>query len=112
MPGSALGGEYRIRCSDGEKVNGHIPSVDVLFDSVAHHVGPNAVGVILTGMGRDGAAGMLRMRESGARTLAQDKETSVVFGMPKEAYACGGAERLVPIQEMTRHNVGIVKELQ
>lgn len=112
MPGSALGGEYRIRCSDGEKVNGHIPSVDVLFDSVAHHVGSNAVGVILTGMGRDGAAGMLRMRESGARTLAQDKETSVVFGMPKEAYACGGAERLVPIQEMTRHNVGIVKELQ
>ncbi len=95
------GGTYLVRCNDGEKVNGHCPSVDVLFASVAGSVGSNAVGVILTGMGRDGADAMLTMRQAGARTFAQDRASSVVFGMPREAFACGGAEKLVNINEMT-----------
>lgn len=94
------GGTYLVRCNDGEKVNGHRPSVGVLFDSVAKYVGSNAVGVILTGMGADGADGLLGMREAGARTLAQDESTSVVFGMPREAYERGGAERLVALPEI------------
>ncbi len=95
------GGTYRVRCKEGEKVNGHTPSVEVLFDSVTRSVGSNAIGVILTGMGKDGAEAMLGMRQAGARTYAQDKESSVVFGMPKEAYKCGGAEKLVNINDMT-----------
>ena len=94
------GGEYRVRCRKGEKVNGHCPSVEVLFDSVARHVGPNAVGVMLTGMGRDGADAMLRLRKAGARTVAQDEATSVVYGMPREAFECGGAEEQVAIEDM------------
>ncbi len=94
------GGTYLVRCYDGEKVNGHRPSVGVLFQSVAKHVGSNAVGVMLTGMGADGADGMMEMREAGARTLAQDQSTSVVFGMPKAAYERGGAERLVALSEI------------
>ena len=94
------GGTYLVRCSDGEKVNGHRPSVSVLFGSVAKYVGSNAVGVMLTGMGTDGADGMLEMRQAGARTLAQDESTSVVFGMPRAAYERGGAERLVALPEI------------
>ena len=94
------GGIYRVKCYKGELVNGHMPSVAVLFDSVAKHVGNNAVGVMLTGMGKDGALAMLEMRKAGARTMAQNKETSVVFGMPMEAYKCGGAEKLVPIDKI------------
>ena len=94
------GGQYVVRCCEGEPVNGHCPSVDVLLYSVAANVGVNAVGVILTGMGADGAKGMVAMRQAGARTLAQDEATSVVFGMPKEAYNQGGAERLVPIDRI------------
>ncbi len=94
------GGSYLVRCRDGEKVNGHRPSVSVLFGSVAKYVGSNAVGVMLTGMGVDGADGMLEMRQAGARTLAQDESTSVVFGMPKAAYERGGAQRLVPLPEI------------
>ncbi len=95
------GGVYRVECRHGEKVNGHCPSVDVLFDSVATEVGDNAVGVILTGMGKDGAEGMLNMRRARARCLAQDEASSVVYGMPKEAYECGGAEKLVGLGSMT-----------
>jgi len=95
------GGDYRVKCRDGEKVNGHRPSVEVLFDSVARSVASNAMGVILTGMGKDGAEAMLGMRQAGARTFAQDEASSVVFGMPKEAYECGGAEKLVNINDMT-----------
>ena len=94
------GGRYVVDCTDGEKVNGHRPSVDVLFRSVAKYVATNAVGVMLTGMGADGADAMVELREAGARTLAQDEETSVVFGMPKEAYARGGAERLVAVGDI------------
>ena len=83
------GWHYRIRCVPGEKVSGHRPSVDVLFQSVASSVGRNAVGVILTGMGQDGARGLLAMRQAGAYTIGQDKESSLVYGMPMEAYRQG-----------------------
>ncbi|MGA1823965.1 MAG: protein-glutamate methylesterase/protein-glutamine glutaminase [bacterium] len=94
------GGFYHVVCQKGENVNGHCPSVDVMMHSVARHVGSNAVGVMLTGMGRDGAAGMLAMHQAGAKNIAQDEATSVVFGMPKEAYKAGGAQSLVPIEQI------------
>jgi two-component system chemotaxis response regulator CheB len=94
------GGVYQVTCEPGETVSGHCPSVDVLMHSVAEHAGANAVGVMLTGMGSDGAAGMLAMRQAGARNLAQDQATSVVFGMPKVAFERGGAERLLPIDRI------------
>ncbi len=94
------GGLYQVVCEAGETVSGHCPSVDVLMHSVAEQVGANAVGVMLTGMGADGAAGMLAMRRTGARTMAQDQATSVVFGMPKVAFERGGAERLLAIDRI------------
>ena len=89
----------RWRCAlrEGDLVNGHRPSVDVLFHSVARHVGAKAVGVILTGMGRDGAQGLLAMRKAGARTLGQDEATCVVYGMPKAAYQIGAVEKQAPL---------------
>lgn len=83
------GGIYKVRCVPGEKVNGHRPSVDVLFDSTAQIVGKNAVGIILTGMGQDGAEGLLKMRKAGAYTIGQDKDSCVVYGMPMVAYKIG-----------------------
>lgn len=77
---------YYVKCATGEKVSGHCPSVDVLFHSVAVKAGNGSIGVILTGMGKDGAAGLLKMHEAGAYTIGQDKDSSVVYGMPKEAY--------------------------
>jgi len=100
MTVEACGGCYEVVCKPGEKVSGHRPSVDVLMKSLAKSVGSDAVGVMLTGMGRDGSDGLLDMRKAGARTLAQDEATSVVFGMPKEAYQNGGAEKLLPIDEI------------
>ncbi|MCB2198164.1 chemotaxis response regulator protein-glutamate methylesterase [bacterium] len=94
------GGIYQVHCRGGEKVCGHRPSVEVLFRSVAQYAAGNAIGVMLTGMGADGADGMVTMREAGARTMAQDEASSVVFGMPKEAYTRGGAEKLVPLDRM------------
>lgn len=84
-----VGGSYMVECKVGEKVSGHCPSVDVLFQSVAETAGKDAIGVILTGMGRDGAAGLLQMKEAGALTVGQDQASCVVYGMPKEAYNCG-----------------------
>ena len=106
------GGTYLVRCKNGEKVNGHCPSVDVLFSSVAKSVGSNAVGVMLTGMGRDGADAMLTMKHAGARTFAQDEASSVVFGMPKEAYDCGGAEKLVNLDDMTATVIGTLRTMK
>lgn len=83
-------------------VNRHRPSVDVLFDSAARHAGKNAIGVILTGMGRDGADGLLHMRQAGAYTLAQDEASCVVFGMPREAIAVGAAHEVVPLQDISQ----------
>jgi len=86
------GANYVLDVQSGPPVNRHCPSVDVLFESVAESAGPNALGVILTGMGKDGAVGMLAMKNAGAYTIAQDEASCVVFGMPKEAIALGGAQ--------------------
>ena len=102
------GGIYQVDCKPGEKVCGHCPSVEVLMQSVSEHVGANAIGVMLTGMGHDGADAMGAMRKAGARTLAQDEKTSVVFGMPKEAFKRGGAERLVPLDEIAPSVMGLL----
>jgi two-component system chemotaxis response regulator CheB len=91
------GAQYQVEVMDGPLVNRHRPSVDVLFRSVARCAGPNALGVLMTGMGDDGAAGLLEMRQAGARTVAQDEATCVVFGMPKEAIRRGAAERVLPL---------------
>jgi two-component system chemotaxis response regulator CheB len=96
------GANYIAHLSEDPPVNRHRPSVDVLFRSAAQHAGKNAVGVILTGMGRDGAAGMLDMRNAGAYTLAQDEASCIVFGMPREAIALGAADEVVPLSEMSR----------
>jgi two-component system, chemotaxis family, protein-glutamate methylesterase/glutaminase len=91
------GAEYRIEIKDGPPVSRHRPSVDVLFRSVAESAGVNAIGVILTGMGDDGADGLLAMHKAGAITIAQDEATSVVFGMPREAIARGAAQSVQPL---------------
>ncbi|MFN3673238.1 MAG: chemotaxis response regulator protein-glutamate methylesterase [Bosea sp. (in: a-proteobacteria)] len=92
--------QYRIAIKDGPPVSRHRPSVDVLFRSAAQYAGANALGLIMTGMGDDGARGLLEMREAGARTLAQDEESCVVFGMPKEAIDLGAAERIVKLSRI------------
>lgn len=94
------GSRPRCRVAEGERVNGHRPSVDVLFSSVARAIGPRAVGAILTGMGRDGARGLLEMRQAGARTIGQDEATCVVYGMPKAAFELGAVERQAPIDKI------------
>ena len=94
------GATYSVRVTHGDPVNRHRPSVDVLFDSCAHYLGGNAVAAILTGMGADGARGLLAMRNAGARTVAQDEASCVVFGMPKEAIALGGAECVEPLDRI------------
>ena len=91
---------YRINIKDGPEVSRQKPSVEVLFDSVARCAVDNAVGVILTGMGGDGASGLLHMRRKGSRTIAQDEDSCVVFGMPKEAINCGAAEVVVPLSDI------------
>lgn len=102
------GARYYVHVKGGPLVHQQRPSVDVLFHSVARHAGPNAVGVILTGMGADGARGLLAMREAGAHTIAQDEHTSVVFGMPKEAINVGAAEQVVPLEEVARRIIDTV----
>ena len=94
------GKEYSVEIKDGPLVNRHRPSVDVLFRSVARAAGSNAIGVLLTGMGDDGAAGLLEMKETKAKTIAQDESTCVVFGMPKEAIKLGAVDIVLPIQKI------------
>jgi two-component system chemotaxis response regulator CheB len=89
-----------VQIKSGPRVCYQRPSVDVLFQSVADAAGPNGIGVILTGMGNDGAAGLLKMRNAGARTMAQDERTSVIYGMPKEALKNGAAEQVVPLHRV------------
>lgn len=96
------GAQYFVEVLDGPPVNRHRPSVDVLFRSAARAAGGNALGIIMTGMGDDGAVGLLEMRQAGARTVAQDEQSSVVFGMPKEAIKRGGAEKILPLSAMAR----------
>ncbi|RPI73321.1 MAG: chemotaxis response regulator protein-glutamate methylesterase [Desulfobacteraceae bacterium] len=92
------GARYYVEIKDGPLVSRHRPSVDVLFRSVARYAGPNAVGVIMTGMGDDGAKGMLEMKQAKAYNIAQDETTSVVFGMPHEAIKLGGADKVLPLE--------------
>ncbi|MFT3867989.1 MAG: chemotaxis response regulator protein-glutamate methylesterase [Nibricoccus sp.] len=94
------GARYYVEVRDGPLVSRHRPSVDVLFRSAARYVGHNAVAVILTGMGNDGAAGMKELHETGARTIAQDEATCVVFGMPKEAIRLGGVDQTLPLGQI------------
>lgn len=94
------GASYFVEVKDGPLVGHHRPSVDVLFRSAAMHVGANAVGVILTGMGCDGAAGMVLMKKAGAVTIAQDETTSVVYGMPRAAFETGAVDHVLPLQEI------------
>lgn len=91
---------YVVSLNDNEPINRHRPSVDALFASVAHYAGKNAIGAILTGMGNDGAAGLLAMRQAGAWTLAQSERTCVVFGMPREAIALGGACEIADLEQI------------
>jgi two-component system, chemotaxis family, protein-glutamate methylesterase/glutaminase len=91
------GAQYFVEVLDGPLVNRHRPSVDVLFRSTAKVAGKNAMGIIMTGMGDDGAAGLLEMRQANAHTIAQDEASCVVFGMPKEAIKRGAAEKIVPL---------------
>ncbi len=96
------GATYVTALSKNPPFNRHRPSVDLLFQSAARVAGKHAIGVILTGMGKDGAAGMLEMKQAGAYNFAQDEHTSIVFGMPKEAIALGGVDEIVPIQKMAQ----------
>lgn len=100
---SRSGANYVVTLDQRPPVNRHRPSVDVLFDSVARVAGRNAVGVILTGMGRDGARGLLQMREAGAHTIAQDEQSCVVYGMPREAVELGAAQSVLPLSRISGH---------
>ncbi|WP_088290035.1 chemotaxis response regulator protein-glutamate methylesterase [Kineosporia sp. A_224] len=94
------GAQYRVKVADGPPVNRHKPSVDVLFRSVAQFAGPNAMGVIMTGMGDDGARGLKEMRDAGAQTVGQDEATCVIYGMPAEAVRMGGVATEMPLQSI------------
>ena len=94
------GAQYHVDVIDGPPVNRHRPSVDVLFRSVAKAAGRNALGIIMTGMGDDGARGLREMRDQGARTIAQDEESCVVYGMPKEAVKLGAADDVIPLSRI------------
>jgi two-component system, chemotaxis family, protein-glutamate methylesterase/glutaminase len=105
------GANYVAQVDQAPPVNRHRPSIDVLFDSAAKHAGKNAIGVILTGMGRDGAEGLLRMHQAGAYTLAQDEASCVVFGMPREAIALGAASEVVPLADMSQRVMAYLRSL-
>jgi two-component system chemotaxis response regulator CheB len=104
------GANYFVQINSDPPVNHHRPSVDVLFHSVAESAGRNAIGIILTGMGADGARGLLEMKRAGARTIAQDEESCVVFGMPKEAIALGAADQIVPLSEIAQRSLELAGE--
>jgi len=104
------GARYCVQVKKGPMVHHQRPSVDVLFHSVAAYAGSNAAGVLLTGMGSDGADGLLKMRESGARTVAQDEKSCIVFGMPKEAIRLGAAEKVAPLEDIARVTLSLIAE--
>ncbi len=103
------GANYVVELDDGPPVNRHRPSVEVLFRSVARHAGRNAIGVMLTGMGRDGADAMRAMRDAGAHNIAQDEASCVVYGMPREAVAAGAVHEVLPLQRIAGHVLGQLK---
>lgn len=104
-----VNGVYQVECKAGEKVSGHCPSVDVLFSSVAKTAGRDALGVILTGMGGDGANGLLEMRKAGAKTIGQNEATCVVYGMPKVAYDIGAVQYQMELSSITNKIYGLLK---
>ena len=104
------GARYRCRLSDGPHVNRHRPSVDVMFRSVAQNVGPNALGVLLTGMGDDGARGLKEMLDAGAGTVAQDEASSVVWGMPGAAVKLGAAQHVMPLGRIANEVLAFVAD--
>ena len=107
-----VNGEYQIICKKEPKVNGHCPSVDVLFDSVANVAGKNAIGIILTGMGGDGAKGLLAMRQAGAQTIGQDPSTCVVYGMPKVAYEMGAVMYQDKLPDIAKRTYTILHKMK
>lgn len=106
-----VNGVYQVECKAGPEVNGHCPSVEVLFESVAKSAGSNAVGIILTGMGGDGAKGLLAMRQAGARTIGQDESTCVVYGMPKVAYDIGAVEYQEKLPDIAKRTYAILNKM-
>lgn len=106
-----VNGVYQVEIKPGPRVNGHCPSVDVLFDSVAKVAGPSALGIILTGMGGDGAKGLLAMRKAGARTIGQDESTCVVYGMPKVAYDIGAVEFQDKLQDIAKRTYAVLNKM-
>lgn len=106
-----VGGEYQVKCKKAPKVNGHCPSVDVLFDSVAKTAGNRALGIILTGMGGDGAKGLLAMRNAGARTIGQDESSCVVYGMPKVAYELGAVEYQEKLSDIAKRTYTLLNKM-
>jgi two-component system chemotaxis response regulator CheB len=106
------GAQYKIDLRTGPMVHYQKPAVDILFKSVAKYVGANAVGVILTGMGADGAEGLKRMKDQGARTIAQDEKSSVVFGMPREAIEMGGAEEVLALDKIGAKMLRLLEEIK
>lgn len=106
-----MNGTYQVIHRQGPKVNGHCPSVDVLFESVANVAGSRAVGIILTGMGGDGAKGLLAMRKAGARTIGQDESTSIVYGMPKVAYDMGAVEYQEKLPDIAKRTYSILSKM-
>ena len=109
---SKNGSRYQVRIKDGPRVHFQRPSVDVLFQSVALSSGQNAIGVILTGMGSDGAKGLLAMHAQGAHTIAQDEKSSVIFGMPREAIELGGANEVLPLSQIAAAILSKVSSIQ
>jgi two-component system chemotaxis response regulator CheB len=103
------GARYFVNIKDGPLVHHQRPAVDVLFNSVAQYAGANAIGIIMTGMGADGAKGMLMMKEAGARTIAQDEVSCVVFGMPKEAIKLGAVDRIIPIDLIPQEIIRLIQ---
>ncbi|MCI9122572.1 MAG: chemotaxis response regulator protein-glutamate methylesterase [Eubacterium sp.] len=106
-----INGMYQVECRSGPRVNGHSPSVDVLFESVAKTAGSHAVGIILTGMGGDGAKGLLAMRKAGAKTIGQDESTCVVYGMPKVAYDIGAVQYQVKLPEIAARTYALLNTM-
>ncbi len=106
-----VNGVYQVEVKAGPRVNGHCPSVDVLFESVAKVAGPSAVGIILTGMGGDGAKGLLAMRKAGAKTIGQDESTCVVYGMPKVAYDLGAVQYQEKLSDIASRTYAVLNKM-
>ena len=105
-----VGDNYQVSLQKADKVNGHCPSVDVLFDSVARNAGCNAIGIILTGMGGDGAKGLKEMRDAGAKTIGQDESTCVVYGMPKVAYELGAVQYQEKLEDIAKKTYNLLNQ--